>query len=437
MKKAIIILLSILLAMIMLSATFVGGVLAGGVMLPKINRVAAVIFPEISQIQDWVGLESAQNVAQGSTQENAPAGNAAPIDRETLLKPYWEAWGIIHDQYIDQPVDDVKLMRGAIRGMVEALGDEHTSYMDPDQYKTMNIEMEGEYEGIGAWVDLSSDYLTIIGPMSGSPAEKAGLQSGDQIIAIDGKDMTGIDGNIVIKSVLGPAGSKVVLTIRRKGEDKPFDVTVVRAKVVVPSVTGKMLEGNIAYIQLSTFGENTEQDLHRTLEDLLAKKPVGVVLDLRNNGGGFLITAIEVTSEFVKDGIVLYEDYGNGKKESYKVKGGGLATDIPLVVLINEGSASASEIVAGAIRDHGRGSLVGMTSYGKGSVQNWVPLKDDQGAVRVTIARWLTPNDNQINKKGLKPDVEIQFTEQDIAAKKDVQLEQAIKTLMGEVNQPE
>jgi len=433
MKKAGIVLVSILLALIMLASSFVGGVLAGGVVIPQLNRAATEFFPEISHIPELVGLALGDSVAQSGDQGNSGAGKTTPVSREVLFKPFWEAWGIVHDQYIDQPVDEVQLMHGAIRGMVEALGDEHTSYMDPDEYKTMNMEMEGEYEGIGAWVDPTAEYLTIISPMSGSPAEKAGLQSGDQVIAIDGEDMTGIDGNLVIKRVLGPAGSKVVLTISRKGQDKPFDVTIIRAKVVVPSVEGEMLEGDVAYIQLSTFGENTEQDLRQTLKNLLAKKPVGLVLDLRNNGGGFLITAVEVTSEFIKDGIVLYEDYGNGRKESYKVKGNGLATDIPMVVIINEGSASASEIVAGAIRDHQRGRLVGMTSFGKGSVQNWVPLNDGQGAVRVTIARWLTPNGSQINKKGLKPDVEIQFTEEDIKALKDVQLEQAIKTLKEEI----
>jgi carboxyl-terminal processing protease len=433
MKKGAIILTSIILAVVMLAVSFISGVMAGGVIVPQLTQAAASYIPALSQISNLVGLGNVESIVQASVLGKTPSDKATPVNRELLFMPFWEAWGIVHDQYIDQPVDDVQLMYGAIRGMVEALGDEHTSYMDPEQYKAMNMEMEGEYEGIGAWVDPTAEYLTIISPMEGSPAEKAGLMAGDQILAIDGKDMTGIDGNLVIKRVMGPAGSKVVLTVRRKDENKPFDVTVVRAKVVVPSVEGKMLEDDIAYVQLSTFGENTERDLRQNLKDLLAKKPVGMILDLRNNGGGFLITAIEVASEFIDQGVVLYEDYGNGKKESYKVRTNGLATDIPLVVLINEGSASASEIVAGAIRDHDRGRLVGMTSFGKGSVQNWVPLKGDQGAVRVTIARWLTPNGDQINKKGLKPDVEIQFTEEDIKAQKDVQLEQAIKTLKDEI----
>lgn len=433
MKKGAIILTSVFLMIVMLAASFVGGVMAGGVIVPQLTQAAASYIPEISQFTNLIGLESVESIVQAGILGETPSGKPTSVNREVLFMPFWEAWAIVHDQYIDQPVDDVQLMHGAISGMVEALGDEHTSYMDPEQYKTMNMEMEGEYEGIGAWVDPTAEYLTIISPMEGSPAEKAGLVAGDQILAIDGEDMTGIDGNLVIKRVMGPAGSKVVLTIRRKDENKPFDVTVVRAKVVVPSVEAEMLEDDIAYVQLSTFGENTERDLRQKLKDLLAEKPVGMILDLRNNGGGFLITAIEVASEFIDSGVVLYEDYGNGKKESYKARGNGLATDIPLVVLINEGSASASEIVAGAIRDHQRGRLVGMTSFGKGSVQNWVPLKGDQGALRITIARWLTPNGDQINKKGLEPDVEIQFTEEDIKAQKDVQLEQAIKTLEEEI----
>jgi carboxyl-terminal processing protease len=334
---------------------------------------------------------------------------------------------------VDQPVDQEALMQGAIKGMLEALGDQHTSYMDPDQFRQANIPLAQEYEGIGAWVDTNAEYLTIVSPMPDSPAEAAGLRPGDKVIAIDGEDMTGIDGNLVIRRVLGPAGTQVNMTIRRDGpegsEPQIFEVEITRAKITVPSLDGEIMEGNIAYIRLFNFADNTAPELREELQALLEQNPDGLILDLRNNGGGFLTTAIEVTSEFIGEGVLMVEIFGDGRREVYEAISGGLATDIPLVVLINEGSASASEILAGAVQDYQRGTLVGVTTFGKGSVQTWVPLSQEQGAIRVTIARWLTPKERQIHGVGLAPDVVVELTEEDIAAERDPQLEQALELL--------
>ncbi len=360
-----------------------------------------------------------------------PAAVTSETDTDTLFEPFWETWDIIHDQYVDQPVDDVALMRGAIRGALEALGDEHTGYMDPSQYSQANIDLGGEYSGIGAWVDATGEYLTILSPMPDSPAEKAGLKPLDEIIKIDGEDMTGIPGDVAIKKVLGPADTRVVLTIRRKDVTEPFDVEVIRAKINVPSVEGKMLDNNVAYVQIYTFGEQTADELHKTLQELLQQNPVGLVVDLRNNGGGLLTTAISVSSEFLEKNVLMYEVYGDGKRDVIETRHGGIATEIPLVVLTNKFSASASEILAGAIQDYGRGKLVGETTYGKGSVQNWIELKNEQGAVRVTIARWLTPKERQINKEGIKPDIEVALTEEDYNANRDPQLDAAVNYLLG------
>jgi carboxyl-terminal processing protease len=366
-----------------------------------------------------------------------PPNTSVPIptpseDRATLFEPFWRAWGIIHDQYVDQPVDDLKLMRGAIRGMLEVLGDQHTTYMNPDEYMQANIPLDGTYEGIGAWVDPTAEYLTIVSPMPGSPAEASGLKPGDQIVAVDGEDMSGVDGNLVIRRVLGPAGSTVKLTIKREGEPNLLEFEIVRETITIPSVISEMLEENIAYIQLTTFAGDTTRDLRIALEDLLVQNPEGLILDLRNNGGGFLNTAIEVASEFIPDGQVMTEKFGDGSEKVYEAISGGLATEIPLVVLINGGSASASEIVAGAIQDRGRGTLVGETSFGKGSVQNWVPLPEDGGAVRVTIARWYTPEGRLIHEIGLTPDIEVIQTDEEIEAEIDSQLEKAIELLLSD-----
>jgi len=416
MNKSVRLFLGVMIALLLLAGAFSGGLVVGW-LLP--NRAQAA-FPLIG---------SNSSGAQPDATADLGSSAGTPTQYKELFKPFWEAWQIVKDQYVDQPVDEQKMMQGAIRGMLESLGDPHTSYMDPDEYRQANLPMDGEYEGIGAWVDTTGDYVKIVSPMPGSPAEKAGLKANDIIIKVDGEDMTGIDGNLVLRRILGPAGTDVTLTIQREGLDAPFDVTITRAKIIIPSVEGKMLDGNIAYIQLFTFGEKTTGELKTKLRELMAQNPKGLILDLRNNGGGYLNTAIEVVSQFIDKGVVMYEEYGNGQRKTFQALPGGLATKIPLVVLVNEGTASASEITAGAIQDYGRGVLVGVTTYGKGSVQNWIPLENNQGAVRVTIARWLTPKERQISKIGLKPDVEVPLTEEDIKNEKDPQLDKAIEII--------
>lgn len=372
-----------------------------------------------------------EEVIEDLLQTSPPQATSTPAELEDLFAPFWQSWDLVHELYIDQPVNDELMMQGAIKGMMEALGDQHSSYMDPDQYRQANMPLEGSYEGIGAWVDATKDYLTIVSPMPGSPAEKAGLLPGDMVIAIDGEDMTGIDGNLAIRKVLGPAGTKVTLTIYREGEGEPFDVTLERAKIIVPSLDYEMLDNNIAYIKLFNFSESATLDFAAALEDLLALDPAGLILDLRNNPGGARDSAVEISSQFIDEGAIMYQVYGDGSRDTFEAVEGGLATDIPLVVLINEGSASGSEIVAGAVQDYERGLLVGKTSYGKGSVQNWIPLMNEQGLVRVTIARWLTPNGRTIHELGVEPDYEIEYTDEDFQNDRDPQLEKAIELLLN------
>ncbi len=401
-----------LLAAILILA-IVGGAFAGGFALGFVAHRAST-------------AAVAPTAAPPTVGPGTPTPTESPQD---LWHPFWQAWELLHKYYV-RPLDDKKLVQGAIRGMYAATGDPHTSYMSPEEYEQANIALEGEYEGIGAWVDTSGDYVTIVSPMKGSPAEKAGLQPGDKIIAVDGQDVTGINPELVVKKVLGPAGTKVRLTIKRD-DQKPFDVVITRAKIKIPSVEGKMRDDGVAYIQLSTFGERTSEELRSTLKELMAKHPKGLILDLRNNGGGYLSTAIDVASEFLPKGkVVLYEEYKDGTRRAYKSEGGGLATNIPMVILVNEGTASASEIVSGAMQDYGRALLVGVTTYGKGSVQNWIPLDDNAGAVRITIALWLTPKGRQISGKGLKPDVEVKLTKEDIKAKRDPQLDKAVELIL-------
>ena len=418
MKKGQVYFIAALIAVILLAGAFSGGFLVGHYL--PFSDLTAANEGAPSLLEDSTITPS---IVQGDS------ASATPQDLEALFKPFWETWAIVHAQFVDQPVDDVALMRGAIRGMLESLGDEHTSFMDPQEYTDANAGLEGSYEGIGAYVDTGGDFLTVTSPIPGSPAEKAGLKPGDEIIAIDGEDMTGINPELARRKVLGPAGTVVLLTIRREGTEEPFDVEITRDRINIASVESKMLENDIAYLKLNTFGDTTTRDLKEQLGDLMDQNPKGLILDLRYNGGGYLQTAVEVTSQFISDGVVLYEQYGDGRKDSYDAIRGGLALDIPMVVLINKGSASASEIVAGALQDHDRAQLVGETSYGKGSVQNWIPLEDNQGAVRVTIAKWLTPEGRTIHKLGLTPDVVVELTDEDAAAERDPQLDKAIELL--------
>jgi len=317
---------------------------------------------------------------------------------------------------------------------MDTLGDEQTFYMDPEMYKTETLRVQGEYEGIGAYVDMQGDYLTIVSPIAGSPAELAGLHPGDKVIAIDDKDMTGTPPVEVRSRVLGPEGTEVKLTIRREGEPEPLEFVITRARITIRSAEGKMLENDIAYVDINTFGDRTTQELRAALQNLMKQNPKGIVIDLRNNPGGYLNTAIEVSSEFIEEGVIMYEQYGDGRRDQYEALGNGQATDIPIVVLINQGSASASEILAGALQDYGRARLVGVQSYGKGSVQIWQPLSNDQGAAHVTIAKWLTPKERAIDHVGLAPDVLVEMTPEDFAADRDPQLDAAVETLMAMIN---
>lgn len=412
---------------------FIFGSVIGIVLAASIFSVGLALGFNLDLLDESLPVEEGTLFQPTIATQPPPAAATTPLtpeELEALFDPFWEAWDIINTNFVDQPIDNLELMRGAIRGMVDALGDPHSSYMDPMEFNQANAALEG-YEGIGAWVDTDAEFLTIIAPMPGSPAEEVGLLPGDEVIAVDGEDMTGVDGNLVVQRVLGPAGTKVKLTVRRQGERELLEFEITRARIVIPSVQSELLDEDIAYVQLLSFGDETTEVLRESLEELIAQNPRGLILDLRNNGGGYLSTAIEVASEFIAEGVIARERFGDGREQVFEALKRGTATEIPMVVLINGGSASASEIVAGAIQDYGRGLLIGETSFGKGSVQQWIPLSNDQGAVRVTVARWYTPENQEINEQGLEPDIVIELTIEDFEAQEDPQLDAAIEYLLG------
>ncbi|MBR6088530.1 MAG: S41 family peptidase [Anaerolineaceae bacterium] len=379
---------------------------------------------QVSEIRDYTGSADFLLTTGGEKSSEA-------TDVDDLFGPFWESWDLLHMYYVDQPLDDNKLMEGAIRGMISVLGDPHTRYADPSEYQAEVESSAGNYQGIGAYVDVTGEYVKVNSLISGSPAEEAGLMPGDLVIGLNGKDVTGIDPNVVLQDIRGPEGTSVILTIQREGKD-PFDVEITRRRIETASVEGKMLENDIAYISMDQFGDKTTQELRAALDELMKNNPKGLIFDLRDNGGGWLTTAVETASEFLPlNTVVLIEKDGDGMETVYKTqRGGGRALDVPMVVLINGGSASASEIVVGALRCSDRATVIGTTSYGKGSVQIQPELSNG-GAVSVTIARWYMPDGTLIHGVGIEPDITVDYTVEDHEKGVDPQLDAAIEFLTG------
>ena len=353
-----------------------------------------------------------------------------PEEAQNDFTPFWETWDLVHTRYYQQPVDDVLLMEGAINGMLSALGDPHSRYLSPEAERAAQQSMEGEIQGIGAEVEAVDGDIVIVSPIEGSPAEEAGLLPGDILRQADGVELTGMDVFDAAQLVRGPAGTTVSLVVERNGETLTFEI--VREVVRITSVRGEMLEDGLAYVRLTQFGSSTDEELEALLTTLLADNPAGLILDLRRNPGGSLDTTVSIADEFLDEGTVLVQQFGNGEERVYESNDGGLAQDIPMVVLIDEGSASASEVLAGAIRDRERGILIGQRSFGKGTVQTWHTLSNE-GGVRITIAEWLTPGEVSIHENGLEPDYFIPLPEvADRETFEDTQLQAAIDYLQGE-----
>jgi carboxyl-terminal processing protease len=352
---------------------------------------------------------------------------AALPDRS--LKTFWEAYDVLQKEYYGNDLPTGKnLEYDAIQGLIFGLEDQFTSFISPESAKLIEEDATGSFSGIGAYVQLNKQRaLQITRIFQGSPAEKAGLKAGDIIIEVDGKSIVGGDINEQVAKVRGPEGSTASFTIVREGEDQPFKVDITRAKIEIKLVESKMLDNNVAYVALTSFNSATAaQQLQAAIQDLLAKNPKGLVFDLRDNPGGFLDQAIQVADLFLKDGVVLYERTKNGDEQVFRSDDRGIAQDIPLVVLVNGGSASASEIVAGAIQDRGRGSLIGEKTFGKGSVQQINHLSDGS-QLRVTIAHWFTPNNRSIHGEGIEPNVTVVRGDD---PKVDPQLDRAVEYLL-------
>jgi len=374
-------------------------------------------------------------------EESTPTPTLIPIptpaneDQESF-QVFWEVWDLVQRNFYGELPNLQQLTYAAIRGMLKALDDDYTAFLEPTVASILAEDATGEFEGIGAFVGLDEEgFLEIIEPFEDGPAEQAGLEAGDRVVAVDGVSIVGATLYEGISLIRGPAGSDVTLRIEREGEPEPFEVTVTRARLQITIVDVEMRDDGVGYIRLREFSSTASERMEEGLEELLAQDPRGIVFDLRQNPGGWLEQAVSVSDLFLDDGTIVSERWSDGREYSFDADPGDVGEDVPLVVLVDRGSASASEIVAGALQDRERAVLIGELTFGKGSVQQVFTLSDGS-ELRVTAARWFTPNDRAIHGQGITPDIEIPWpepSEEDAEAEleEDPQLERAVKYLLS------
>jgi len=371
---------------------------------------------------------SGQNV-NISVSELISSGTSSLFVHTEEINPnlFWQIWDQIEEKYVERPVDEKRMFYGALEGLVDSLDDPYSIFLSPEMTDQFNRELSGSFEGIGAEIGIKNDQLTIIAPLSDSPAQKAGLKAGDKIIEIDGHETFDINLNFAVSLIRGEKGTDVILKIISKDSEEARDVTITRDEINVKSVNWELLDGNIAYIEIIHFNQNTVSNFNKSANEIILVSPDGIILDLRNNPGGYLDSAIDISGNFIEDDVIVIEDFKDRQKE-YKSKGEAKLKGYELVVLVNGGSASASEIVAGALQDYDLAVLVGETTFGKGSVQDFQEFSDGS-SLKITVANWLTPNGRLIDDVGIKPDIEIELTSEDYNGDSDPQLDKAIEII--------
>ncbi len=352
-----------------------------------------------------------------------------PPPRGTDFDLFWEAWNLVQRDFYGHLPSEEEMTYGAIRGALSTLDDPFTAFIEPDIAAINREDDSGTFEGIGAYVTMKEGRLMIVSTFKDQPAEKAGLRRNDIVLKVDDTPIENMSIYEAISLIRGPAGTPVRLTILREGEE-PFEVEIIRARIEIPVVESEMREDGIAYVSLLDFSSDASVKLDKAIQEMLKQNPKGLILDLRGNPGGWLNEAVLVSSLFLpKDSVVVIERYKNADPEILRTPHRPTVPDLPMVVLVDGGSASASEIVAGALQDHGRAILIGEQTFGKGSVQ-WPHELSNGAELRVTVARWFTPNDRAIHGQGLTPDIEVKRTEEDIDAGRDPQLDRAVEYLL-------
>lgn len=343
---------------------------------------------------------------------------------------FWDAWKMVEDKFVNRSkLEAQKMVYGAINGMLRSLGDPYTVFMAPEENKKFSEDMKGEFGGIGAEIGMRKDILTIIAPIEGSPAKKAGLLPQDKILKVDGKSTDGMSIDDAINLIRGPKGQEVALNIFRDGWKEPKDFKIVRDTIKIPVIKWQMKNDKIAYIQLYHFSENSAAEFKKVAQEVMNSGAKSVILDMRGNPGGYLESAVDIISWFVPDNqVVAIENFGDEKKTEYTSVGYQKLMSYPTVLLVDAGSASASEIVAGALRDLRNIKLIGTKTFGKGSVQQLEQMRNGS-SLKITVAKWLTPSGKSIMDEGLEPDTKVDLTEDDINNNRDPQLDKALEML--------
>ncbi len=392
----------------------------------------AVLFILLAFFGGWY-LGKGRNVSNSGLAGATTVTNQGLVDKSySATAPdfqlFWDVWESIKEEYVNQPVNEADLFYGAMRGMVAAVDDNYSEFFNPKLAEQFSAELSGSFSGIGVEVGVKNDFLVVITPLNDSPGQQAGLKSGDRIIAIDGADTYSMSLDQAVSNIRGKEGTQVTLLIV-SGDNDPREVVITRQTIEHTGLRWEILDGGIAHLKMSAFDEETEDLLNKFIREVEADGNInGIVLDLRNNPGGFLDMAIEVASEWVEQGVILRERDNSNEEQLHHARGRARLSEIPTIVLVNEGSASASEIVAGALQDYKIARLIGMTTFGKGSVQKYETLEDGS-AYRLTVAKWFTPLERAINEVGVVPDIEIDLTEEDFNNDLDPQLDAALKLL--------
>lgn len=352
----------------------------------------------------------------------------APSKQEVDFSLFWNVWDILSTKYLERPVDAQKMVYGAIKGMVDSLEDPYTSFLAPVTNEAVNNSLNGLYDGIGAELGVEENQIIVISPLEGSPAKAAGLRPRDAILEIDGEATAGLTLADAVSKIRGPSGSLVALTVIRDKETEPEVIRIKRGQIQIDSLTWEDKGDGIAYLRLSRFGgtTNTEWDTLVSKVNVNMSEINAIIIDLRGNPGGYLQASVHLAGEFFRNKVVLYEENALGEQTPFTTNRVGVFEGIPLYVLIDGGSASASEILAAALRDNVGAVLIGTKSFGKGTIQDAQDFEDGSG-LHITIAKWLTPSKEWVHKVGIEPDVSVEVTKEDLEQKKDPQLEKALE----------
>lgn len=410
-------------------------------MTKALRNIVLVVLPVLTLFMGWqIGAEQERSKLQKDFSEmdyifQGGVGSGHTVvdpEEEVDITLLWSVWRLLAKNYIEpEELDTLPMLHGAVDGLVREVGDPYTTFMKPKENKEFRQSLNGTLQGIGAELTMREEDIVVVAPLKGSPAEDAGVLPEDIITHVDGNSIEGYSLSDAVDIIRGPKGTKVILTVARESADAPVEIPIIRDKITVPSTEAELKEyegKQFGYIGINRFAQKTTEEVRENVEEFVSQNVDGMIVDVRFNGGGYLDKAVDLTSLFLRKGKVVTVERRGGEPTVHYVSGRPIAEDVPLVILINEGSASASEILAGALQDAGRATVIGKTSFGKGTVQEVFDLPGGT-SIRITTARWLTPSGRDLGKEGITPDIEVDRTREDMEAELDPQMDAALKNL--------